>query len=213
MKKNDKKIYFVRHGETDYNANNLIQDGTSLLSGKGLRQANALAERIRHLSFDHLLVSDYERTRQTVAPLLAHTRVIPEYTALVRETKRPTQFVGQSNSTDEYRAFRALADAHVHDPTWHFEDEENFHDVVLRIRELLTLAVSREGDILVVTHGRFIIFMMLYVILNGELTPDAWLASMHGFTTTNTGITVISFNETYQRWIVTTFNDHAHFAE
>lgn len=208
-----KKIYFVRHGETDFNAQHLNQDGTALLSKKGLKQADALAERLRHLSFDRLIVSDYTRTRQTVAPLLEHVSLVPEYTALVRETKRPSQFVGLSNKSPEYHAYLELSNTHIHKPDWHFADEENFYDIVARIRNFFDLINQYDGDTVVVSHGRFIIFVMMYVILNGELTPDDWLASMHGFATTNTGITVIGFTEDYNRWIVNTYNDHAHFAE
>lgn len=208
-----KTIYLARHGQTESNANSLVQDSTSQLSEKGLRQAEALAERLRHLSFTNLLVSDYERTKQTVAPLLPHTTVTPVYTRILRETKRPTQFIGTSLESAEYHAYLNAANEHLADPQWHFEDEENFHEVVARVQEFFAVIDSLEGDTVAISHGRFIIYIMMYTIMGGTLTPAVWLSAMHNFKTYNTGITVLEFNDTHNHWSVRTFNDHAHFAE
>ncbi len=208
-----KTIYLVRHGQTNSNAESLVQHASSQLSEKGLRQADTLAERLRHLSFSNLLVSDYVRTRQTVAPLLPHISVEPVYTALLRETKRPTQYIGAHQESVEYHTYLDAADAHITDPAWHLEDEENFHDVVARVQQFFAHIDTLEGDTVAVSHGRYIIYIMMYVIMGGNLTPAVWLEAMHHFKTKNTGITVLQYDEKYQHWLLRTFNDHAHFAE
>lgn len=208
-----KKLYFVRHGETDANAAKLVQSATTVLSEKGHQQAKVLAVRLQQVSFAHLLVSDYTRTRQTVEPLLAYTDIQPVYTDLVRETKRPSQYVGIYNESPEYHRYLDEADLHIADKDWHLEDEENFYDIMDRVKRFFAYIDSLEGDTLVVSHGRFTIFLMMYVITQGKLTPELWLPSMHSFTTTNTGITVFGFKEQYKMWSLITYNDHAHFAE
>ncbi len=208
-----KRVYLVRHGQTDSNVGDLLQDGSSQLSDTGRAQAIVLANRLQHLSFSHLLVSDYDRTKQTVEPLLEKIQIEPEYTPLLRETKRPSEFVGLPRKSEEFQNYLRLADENIHNSDWHFSDEENFHDVIVRIRELFATMSDLEGDVLAITHGRLIIFMVMYTILGENLSPDAWLSSMHSFDTANTGITVLKFNDEKERWLLDTFNDQAHFAE
>lgn len=208
-----KKIYLVRHGQTNSNVGNLVQDGTTPLSEIGLKQAEVLAQRLKHLSFSHLFVSDYIRTRQIVEPLLKDIEIVPVYTPLIRESKRPTQFVGQSNRSDEFKAYAKLADENINNPDWHFADEENFHDVLNRTKNFFEHILTLDGDIMVITHGRFITYAVMHVILGESLTPENWLACMHSFATTNTGITVIKFDEEHKRLVLETYNDKAHFAE
>jgi broad specificity phosphatase PhoE len=208
-----KTIYLVRHGETESNAASLVQDGTSVLSEKGIQQAKVLAERLRHLKHEHILVSDYVRTKQTIEPFLAYTSVQPVYSHLVRETKRPSVFVGTNSESDAYQAFLKLTDENIFDESWHHSDEENFYDIVARVKEFFTYIDSVEGDTIVVSHGRFITFITMYVILNGHLTPEVWLHAKYSFQPLNTGITMLRFVEKHQHWALRTFNDHAHFAE
>jgi probable phosphoglycerate mutase len=208
-----KTIYLVRHGETDSNIGSLVQDGTSMLSEKGKRQAIVLAERLRHLKHENIVVSDYVRTRQTVEPFLEHTNVSPVYTPVVRETKRPTQFVGTSNESDEYQSYLQLSDENIFDKSWYLEDEENFFDIVERVRAMFGMIDTLQGDTIVVSHGRFITYVTLYVILGGKLTPDVWLNAKNNFQPLNTGITMIRYDDKHQHWALRTFNDHAHFAE
>lgn len=208
-----RKIYLVRHGETNDNAAGIVQGGTAVLSPKGQAQATVVAERLRHLSFQHLLVSDYVRTRETIAPLLPYLTITPEYSHLVRETKRPSSCVGQSNKGADFTAYNEAADQHLADATWHFEDEENFYDIVSRVQEFFAWVEEREGDVLVVSHGRFIIYVVMMVLCDMKLTPETWLACRYGFETANTGITVLRYSDTHESWKLTTFNDQAHFAE
>ncbi len=208
-----KRIYLVRHGQTNDNSTHTVQDANSVLSSKGEQQAVVLAERLRHLSFQHLFVSDYVRTRQTVAPLLPHISIEPVYTPLARETKMPSEFVGTSNESEAFQTFYKTASEHSNDPLWRYSDEETFFDVVSRVKEFFTLITAQEGDVLVLTHGRFLTYMVMYIITKGNLTFEIWTQCRHGFETANTGITVIEYNEKWSDWRLLTFNDHAHFAE
>jgi broad specificity phosphatase PhoE len=213
LRNNMKTMYLVRHGETTANAEAIVQGSDNELSAVGLAQANVLAERLRHLDFKHILVSDYVRTRQTVAPLLAYTTIEPVYTPLVRESKRPSCFVGFPRHGEEFLQYQAQAALHTADPNWHFADEENVHDILERVKEFLQHVETLPDNTLVVSHGRFIIFTIMYVLFGGKLTPEMWDGNMSTFSTTNTGISVLVYNEQKQLWALKTYNDHAHFAE
>lgn len=64
------RIYFIRHGETDYNLKGIVQGGgiDSSLNETGKSQANAFFETYKHISFDALYASTLQRTHQTLAP-------------------------------------------------------------------------------------------------------------------------------------------------
>lgn len=208
-----RKIYLVRHGETESNAAGLEQDGTAELSDLGRAQAAVLAMRLRDIPAAALWVSDYVRTKQTIEPFLAMTDLVPQFTPLLRETKRPTQFIGTEYGSSAYLTYRTAAEEHIEDPTWHFEDEENYFDVMKRVDEFFMLVDAQEGDIIAVTHGRFITYLVSYVLLREALSPTLWRQLMRSYVTANTGVTVLGYAEDEAIWRLHTFNDIAHFAE
>ncbi len=208
-----KRVYLVRHGETLSNEQGVIQGSNDELSQAGQTQALALAKRLQAISFQHLIVSDYTRTRQTVAALQPYIAVTPEYSSLVRETKQPSSLVGKSNSSSEFLSYYDKVTENLGNPEWRYEDEETFYDVVKRVSQFIEVVQSREGDVVVVTHGRFIIYTVMYILTEGKLTYDVWRLCRHGFTTTNTGISILEYSERYQGLKLKTFNDIAHFSE
>ena len=59
-------LWLVRHGETDWNRRGLIQGDSDIpLNGLGIRQAQALAHRIGHETFDTVYASDLFRAHKT----------------------------------------------------------------------------------------------------------------------------------------------------
>lgn len=71
---NTVKLYFFRHGETDWNVARRIQGSTDIpLNTNGLVQAHDLAERIKHLPVEHLLTSPRLRALQTARIVSHHT--------------------------------------------------------------------------------------------------------------------------------------------
>jgi probable phosphoglycerate mutase len=208
-----KKIYLVRHGESESNVLNIIQDEKPLLSPAGIKQAEVIAKRLQHLPFNNILISDTRRTRQTAEPILAHTDIVPIYTPLLRELKRPTSVIGLTKKTEIFKIYDSMAQEHSNDPAWHYEDEENFFDVLKRCKDFLNYATELVGDTLAVTHGRFTIFTMMYVLLREKFTPELWFQLKSSIYNDNTGITVLKFDDVNKHWRLETYNDKAHFAE
>lgn len=208
-----KKIYLARHGESTSNVSHVVQSPHDALTEVGVKQAEILAERLAKLSFQNLIVSDFERAKQTAAPLIKKTNLEPIYSELLREAKRPTSLAGTPIGGDGFVNFDKIAQEHFADAEWHFEDEENFYDIIERIKKLFLLINSLEGDVVLVSHGRLAIYIVMYVLMGGKLTHEVWSSDFATFTTNNTGITVFSYKEHEKLWALTTYNDHAHFAE
>lgn len=67
-----KKVYIIRHGQTDYNLQGIVQGSgvDTSLNATGRAQAQAFYAAYGHLPFDKVLTSKLKRTHETVAPFL-----------------------------------------------------------------------------------------------------------------------------------------------
>ena len=67
------RLYLVRHGETEWNAQGRIQGHTDVdLSDYGRQQARAVAQRLLGVTFDAAYSSDLNRSRETGEIILGH---------------------------------------------------------------------------------------------------------------------------------------------
>ncbi|SNR94809.1 probable phosphoglycerate mutase [Belliella buryatensis] len=63
-----KKIYLVRHGQTDYNLKGVVQ-GSGIdapLNSNGIKQAKAFFEAYKHVAFEKVFYTGLRRTRQSL---------------------------------------------------------------------------------------------------------------------------------------------------
>ena len=208
-----KKVYIVRHGQTDTNSRDVVSGEHGTLSEKGKQQAQKLAERFQYVNFDHLLTSDYERAVETAGFIAETHKKSLEKEPLLRELRRPTEFHNKSRTSAEYLAFLDSLDENINNPNWHFSDEENFFDLIKRVEEVFINLENINGDVIVVCHARIMMTMTLYVIMSKQLTPDVWKMGMRNMSVSNTGITTVVYNEETKHWKLEMFNDRAHFAE
>lgn len=210
-----KHIYFVRHGESEANVHGLVQGLDDPLSERGHIQAALLAERFREVSLDAFFASDAVRAQQTAAAIGQVVTLPLQTSEMFREVKRPSSFIKQHHSTEEYQAFLVAWREHFEDVHWRYEDEENFADVEARARQVFTFLEAHDAqNILVVTHGHFLRFLMSSLLLKGNITPALWRSMAHTLWINNTGITLCTFDpEKKGLWQMLTWNDHAHFAE
>jgi broad specificity phosphatase PhoE len=208
-----KKVYIVRHGQTDTNELDVVSGENGVLSAKGEKQAESLAERFRSINFTHLLTSDYERAKQTAGFISQVSKKELKTEPLLRELGRPIEFLGKSRTSQEYIDFLNAFDENINDPNWHFSDEENFFDINKRVETFFAKLENLDGDCVVVSHNRIIVIMILYVIMGKQLTPDIWKIGMKNMSVSNTGITTIAYDEKTKQWKLEMFNDRAHFAE
>jgi len=80
------RVYIVRHGETEWNAEGRIQGHTDVsLSDQGRRQAEALARRLAEVPFDIAYSSDLVRANETAQIILGERGISLRPTAQLRE--------------------------------------------------------------------------------------------------------------------------------
>lgn len=145
------KLYIVRHGQTDWNVQKLLQGKTDIeLNEEGIRQAKEVAKFIDLDKIDVCICSPLKRTRKT-AELIVGDKVPIIYDELVLER-------GFGNYEGKPIVFDLIAkqwDYKINDSD---EDIETIQDCLKRAGEFLN-KINKEyknKNILIVSHGSFI---------------------------------------------------------
>lgn len=207
-------VYVARHGLTEGNITQTVQGFDDPLSEQGHRQAMRLAERAKHLEFDHLLASDMVRAQQTAEYIARVTGHAITTVPLVREVVRPRSLWGISRSDPAYLAFLKQEEVGEEDQQWLFEDGERFPDIQKRALDALEhFAQFGEETLFIVSHGHFVRLLVSTVLMERALTKEVWVRTSRTLRAYNTGITILRRETESDHWSILSFNDHAHFAD
>jgi len=152
-----KKIYIIRHGQTDFNLQGIVQGSgvDSSLNETGRAQARAFFDKYKDIGFDKIYTSALKRTRESVQDFIAGG--IPH---------EPLSGLNEiSWGSKEGQRITPEEDAYYH---WMLKEwqrgntseritgGESPNDVVLRQRPALDYIMSKDNEktILVCMHGR-----------------------------------------------------------
>lgn len=160
MIENATHFYIVRHGESEGNVQRIIQGhADSPLTENGERQASALANDLREVSFDLVFSSDLVRAKRTAEIVLLERALAVNTTKLLREhdmgasERREIEAFREENKKllEEYEALSEQEKWKSRIPG----DVESDEDVNARFTTFLReTAVTYPGKtILVATHG------------------------------------------------------------
>ena len=111
------KVYFVRHGESEYNAKSLFQDGKVLLSEKGKQQAQVLAERFLNIPIDIIISSPYPRAKKTAEIINKKIKKKIIFSELIGERKMPKETIGKYAYSDELIKIKDLMRKNAKNPS------------------------------------------------------------------------------------------------
>jgi probable phosphoglycerate mutase len=142
------RLFVVRHGETDFNRNRVMQGYHEIpLNERGIRQATLLAHRLRDERLDRIVSSDLRRAVMTACIVASHTGVAMDYEPALRE-RNPGLLTGKSYD-HEPRFFT--------DPAFIPPEGEGVSEFRARVRRAFEAiaAGARHADerIAVITHG------------------------------------------------------------
>lgn len=184
-------LYFVRHGETEYNRLRIMQGRRidSSLNETGLKQAKALASRFSDVPLDAIYTSSLTRTIETAAPISAHhDDVIVQALADLDEM---SWGVHEGIPWSE-RLKRLLDDMYARWDRGEFdfrvEDGESILDVQKRgVSAVEKIVEDHAGEsVLVITHGRFLRILLATILEIG-------LERMNEIDHANTSVNVITY--------------------
>lgn len=202
-----KKIYLVRHGQTDYNLKGIVQGSgiDASLNEKGRRQADAFYNAFQEVSFSKVYTSALKRTKESVKGFLERGLPHEELSGL-----------NEINwGTREGMVITPEEDAYYHEviKKWQqgetelrIEGGESPQDVFDRQKPALDhiLAKEDEDTVLVCMHGRAM-RVLLCQMLNYPLY------SMDMFEHTNLCLYVLNYNG--KNFTVEKFNSTEHLAD
>lgn len=197
------RIVLIRHGETEWNALGLYQgQRNSPLTAEGRQQAQALAERLRHVQLDAIYASDLERTQETAAPLIRTTGLELHIDSRLGE-RHYGIFQGLARDDVEAHHPEAHAAYLSGDPDYQIPEGESSRQFYERVVACLEELATRhaDGQIVVVTHGGTITMAIKYV-LGLDLTPE------RRFVTANTSYNLVSRQA--DGWMLHVLGDVSH---
>ncbi len=187
----NKRLYFVRHGETNFNIEGIVQGRQidSDLNEIGIKQRDLLCKQLKTCNLDHIYLSTLKRTYQTMSPLIDNG--VP-YQCI--EDLDELNF-GQIEGTPIFDAHgnsilkEILTGWKSGNLDLRFEGGESPLEALERVKKGLSSILMKENEstIAICLHQRILRIVMCY-ILNKPLTM------MDDFPHHNTGVTTVDYN-------------------
>jgi len=184
----NKTIYFLRHGDTDFNQKGIIQ-GSGVdadLNEKGREQGQAFFDYYKKIDFDLLICSALKRSYQTILPFvklgIRHKKMaeINEMNWGVMEGKAVTPEMKATYGEMIRQWGTGNFDAKL-------ENGESARELSDRLTVFIeALKEMPEEKILVCTHGRSLRCLM--TIIKGQ-----HLREMEGYRHSNTGLFLVKY--------------------
>jgi broad specificity phosphatase PhoE len=157
------RLYLVRHGETEWNAQGKLLSRTDEpLNDAGVRQASGLAQHLAHIRWTAVFSSPMVRARRTTELLLAGSRFPGEI--VVDEKLVEMDFGPYEGWTDAQLLADEVAVARRRDGA-DIPGVESSASVEARARSFMEQVSSLGGSILVVGHGRMLRILIATVVL------------------------------------------------
>jgi broad specificity phosphatase PhoE len=164
---NSKKVYLVRHGQTDFNLRNIVQ-GSGVdtdLNLFGQQQAEAFYQHYKNVPFDRVYTSALKRSQQSVKKFVEKgipTKALAGLNEISWGTKEGHPVTAEE---DEYYHFM-LAEWQKGRTDLRIEGGESPEDVVRRMKPAVDYILSQhdEKTILISKHGRAIRILLCYLL-------------------------------------------------
>ncbi|KAL9647907.1 hypothetical protein ABK040_008178 [Willaertia magna] len=216
-KKDSKILYFIRHGETEWNANHKIQGHLDIsLNDKGREQANALGKYFvkifqhHHQPFIKVYSSDLIRCKETTELILNHLNKIDKTSVKYDKRLRELDFGTWSGKTwneiiEEMKSVENSID-NAYDEAFVFPKGESRKDLIHRVKDCVNEIVQQPNDnhdnhyfdsielkqnveiVIVVTHGGPIRALICDCF-------DTPISNSYRFVINNNSITRVSYRD------------------
>lgn len=165
-----KKIYIVRHGQTDYNLNNVVQGSgiDACINLNGQKQADAFYEENKHIEFDRFYYTGLQRTKQSISRFLECGIPHEAVTDLNEISWGKYEGVSMDHTENEYYQ-NMITRWSEGELDYAIEGGESPNMAFKRLKRGIKHVLNQEGNnILICMHGRAM-RIMLCILLNYDL--------------------------------------------
>jgi broad specificity phosphatase PhoE len=162
-----KKVYLVRHGQTDFNLKSIVQ-GSGVdtdLNETGRKQAAAFYKKYQHIPFDRVYTSALKRTHQSVKQFIdrgiAHTAL-----AGLNEISWGTKEGHRVTPEEDAYYHQMLAEWQKGNTHLRIEGGESPEDVIERMVPSFDYIMKQQHErtVLICMHGRAIRILMCHIL-------------------------------------------------
>jgi probable phosphoglycerate mutase len=206
-KKKNKKLYIIRHGETDFNKDGIVQGRgvNSDLNATGIAQGEAFYKKYKNIPFDKLYTSTLKRTHQTVKDFIDDGLAWEQLAGL--DELAWGVYEGQKSNAALREAFVNLIHAWA---AGHYdvkpEGGESPNEVYVRQAAAMDHITKQdhENTVLICMHGRAIRLLMCLLMKKP-------LSEMDTYPHQNTSLYVLNYDG--EQFEIEVFNSLAHLEE
>lgn len=190
------KLYIVRHGESLSNVTNSVSDDETPLSDKGKSQAEEGSKYFLNIDLKAIYSSPISRSLETAKIVAApHSHLEIQSSDLLKDKRDATSIVGMNKEEIPWDYIKQ----NRNDPDWRHEDAESFNDIKERVISMLNLLdeYKEEDSVLLVSHNSFIKYLVFYIMLGAQFTPENFYKFSDRLETRNTGVTILERKQKY----------------
>jgi broad specificity phosphatase PhoE len=199
-----KKIYLIRHGQTDFNMKNIVQGSgvDTSLNEKGRGQAKAFFNSYKSIRFDKVYTSALKRSQESVQGFI-DLGIPHEKLSGLNEISWGTKEGHPITPEEDEYYHHMLKQWQLGNTSMRIEKGESPDDVVVRMKPAIEHMMANESEktILICMHGRAI-RILLCVLMNYPLK------SMDMFEHENLGLYLV--NWTGSMFAIERYNDTSH---
>ena len=187
-----KKIWLIRHAQSQAQSGDDIENPDSALSSFGKEQAKRLINPLKNVKFDCILLSPLKRAWQTYKLSQVKADIV-QFDSRLRESG----WEGRPPMPPDIVAVPNIAKPDHHRDAWLKNGEECSMEL------LSSLLKKSENDVLLFGHcGTFANFFRVFANINGNKQPTIALMD-------NAAISLLAINEVHERTILY-WNDQSH---
>lgn len=205
-------FYIVRHGETPYNAQKLIQGHIDIeLNDVGIEQAKNLGQKLGHIKFTNIFASDLKRAHKTAQLIAEQKQNLEVQTDKLLREMYLGSYEGRkvADFHQELKDLLAKRDSLPHQERFKHQvaDIETDESIINRFLAFFkkTERLTQQKNNLIVTHGAAMRILLIYFgwakyaeLPHGNIDNTAYLVlekTTNGFTVKETfGIKKEIFN-------------------
>lgn len=186
----DKKIYIIRHGETQYNKLGLVQGSgiDSNLNDLGRKQAEAFHKHFKDIPFDKVYTSQLQRTHQSVAKFIDNKLPWQKLEGLneISWGYKEGRIITDDDDRQYYTMINGWKSGEYHHKV---EGGENPLEVQARQKTAWKYIMSHpnETNVLLCMHGRAMRILLCYLL-------DVELSEMDNFPHHNLCLYLLNYN-------------------
>ena len=163
------KLYLARHGRTNYNDLGLLNSNPAVdvhLTEEGVKQANALAQKLKDVKLDHVFVSHLKRTQRTA-------EIINQLHNAPVDIDERLDDIRAGFEDKPVKEFFAALDAAPDKYNAHFNGGESIEDVKKRAKSFVDEIKGKPYQTVLVVTSKAVA-QMIYAVAKDLPTSEGW---------------------------------------